>query len=44
MDHGGGTALRQRHVERLEDELSPEMRRHCPADDAPAPRVDDHGQ
>ena len=44
MDHGGGAPLRERHVERLEDELRAQMRRHRPAYDALAPRVDDHGE
>ena len=40
----GRPALRERHVERVEDELGAQMRRHRPADDAPAPRVEHDGE
>ena len=37
-------ALRERHVERVEHELGAQMRRHRPADDAPAPRIEHDGE
>ena len=40
MDHVRRPALRERHVERLEHELRAQVRRHRPADDAAAPRVE----
>ncbi len=40
MNHIGRAALRDRHVERGQDELGAKMGRHRPADDAPAPRVE----
>ena len=39
-----GPALRQRHVECGEHELSPEMRLHGPANDAPRPDVEHDGE
>ena len=39
-----GPALRQRPVECGEHELSPEMRRHGPANDAPRPDVEHEGE
>jgi hypothetical protein len=43
VDHVQGPALLEGHRERDEDELGPQVHRHRPADDAPAPRVEDCG-
>src|SRR5215813_507439 len=39
MNHVWRSALREGHVQRLEDELGAEVRCHRPADDATAPRM-----
>ena len=44
MDHLGRPALADRHVQRVEDQLGPEMRRHRPADHPAAPGVEDDGE
>ena len=44
VDHVRRAALGERHVERVEDEVGAQVRRHRPADDATAPRVEDDGQ
>ena len=45
MDHfGAGRAPSQRHVQRLEHELGPEMVRHRPAHDPATERVEHHRQ
>jgi hypothetical protein len=44
MDDVRGPSLRERHVERVEYQVGAQMRRHGPADHAPAPSVEDHGQ
>jgi hypothetical protein len=44
MNHRRRSALRHGHVQRGENELSAEMRFHCPTNHAPAPRIDDDGQ
>jgi hypothetical protein len=44
MDHLAWPALVQSHLERLEHELGAQVRRHRPAHDLAAPRVDDHRQ
>jgi hypothetical protein len=40
MDHGLRAALCDRHVQRIEDQLGPQMRRHGPPDDLPTPRTE----
>src|SRR5215472_6329777 len=37
-------SLRDRHVQRRQHELGPQMRRHRPADDPATPDIQDHGQ
>jgi hypothetical protein len=44
VDHVRRTALRERHVQGIEHELSPQVRCHRPADDAAAPRVENDGE
>ena len=44
MDHLRCPTLRLGHLERIEDERGAEVRRHRPADDAPAPRIQDDRQ
>jgi hypothetical protein len=41
MDDVGRPALGERHVQRIEDELGPEVRGHRPADDTTPPRIED---
>jgi hypothetical protein len=41
VDHRGGSALFERHIQRVEHEIGLEVVLHRPADDASAPRVDD---
>src|SRR5579859_4950514 len=40
MNHVAGSSLPESHVECFEHQLSPEMRRHRPTNDAPTPSVD----
>lgn len=40
----GGAPLLQGHIERLEDQLGAQVRRHDPAHDAPTPDVQADGQ
>jgi hypothetical protein len=40
----GGIALRDRHVERVQDELGAQVVGHRPAHDPPRERVQDHRQ
>src|SRR5579862_2075387 len=44
VNHIDRSALRERHVERLEHELGPQVRRHRPTDDPAAPRIEDDGE
>jgi hypothetical protein len=44
MNHVGRPPLRERHVERGQDELRAQMRGHGPADDAAAPRIEHDGE
>jgi hypothetical protein len=44
VDHVRRAALGERHVERVKDEVGAQVRRHRPADDATAPRVEDNGE
>src|SRR5262249_46876352 len=44
MDYVCRSALREGHVQRLEDELRAEVRCHRPADDATAPRIEHDGE
>src|SRR5271163_1870184 len=44
MNHGGGTALADGHVERLEYQFRTEMGGHGPTDDSAAERVEHHRQ
>lgn len=44
VDDGCRPPLPERHVERLEHELRPQVGLHGPADHAPAPGIDHHGE
>ena len=44
VNHLAGPALPDGHVQGVEDQFGPEMRRHRPPDDPPAPGVQDDGQ
>ena len=44
MDHSLGPALPDGHVQRVEDELRAQVRRHGPADHSAAPRIEHDGQ
>jgi len=44
VDDVARLALRHGHVQRLEDDVGVEVRRHRPADDAATPRVEDDGE
>jgi hypothetical protein len=44
MDHGGRPPLRHRHVQRVEDEFGPQVRRHGPADHPATPHIEDDGE
>ena len=44
MNHGGGTALAEGHVERLEHQFRTQMGLHRPAHDAPAESVEHYRQ
>jgi len=44
VDHTVGLALVQRHLKRVEHELGAQMRRHRPADDAPAEDIEHDGE
>ena len=44
MDHVRRPPLSHGHVQRVEDQFSPEMRRHRPPNHAPTPRIEDDGE
>jgi len=44
VNHGGGPALRHGHVQRVEDELRSQVRRHRPADHAATSHIEDDGE
>jgi hypothetical protein len=44
MDHGGRPPLHHGHVQRVEDEFSPQLGGHRPADHPATPRIEDDGQ